>query len=76
MTGRRKTDWIQFAILLTAIGSVIVGGLVEAGRMEERSQNQGEEMQELKQDVKDLNKKVDEQSQEFEHQMEALRERR
>lgn len=75
MTGRRKTDWIQFAILLTAISSLIVGGLVEAGKMEERSVNQAEEIQEMKQDIKNLNQKVDAESQEFQHQMEKLRDK-
>lgn len=75
MTGRRKTDWIQFAILLTAISSLIVGGLVEAGKMEERSVNQASEIQEMKQDIKNLNQKVDAESQEFQHQMEKLRDK-
>lgn len=60
---RRNLDWIQFGILLCAIFALIVGTLVEHGRVLQELQDHGESLRELKQDIKSLDEKIDSKTQ-------------
>jgi peptidoglycan hydrolase CwlO-like protein len=73
---RRKVDWIQFGILLLSIITLLCTTLIEHGRTEQKLDDHGEQIKEFRQDLKDLDKKLDSKTDDLQKQMLKIREHR
>lgn len=74
MNGRRRMDWVQFGILLLSVLTLLCTTLVEHGRTQEKLDNHGEQLKEFRQDMKDLDKKMDDKTEELQKEIFKLRE--
>lgn len=70
---RRKIDWIQFGILLISIITLLGTTLIEHGRTQQKLDDHAEQIKEFRQDLKDLDKKVDDKTTDLQHQLIKLR---
>lgn len=76
MPARRKLDWIQFGILLTSLFGMTITGIYEVGKIVQRLDDHGQTMQEMKGDLKSLDKKIDDQVKSVNDRIDKLREGR
>jgi len=72
--GRRKIDWIQFGILLLSVLTLLCTTLIEHGRTAQKLDDHGESIKELRQDIKDIDKKLDERADALDQKIQKLRE--
>lgn len=76
MPARRKLDWIQFGILLTSLLGMTLTGIYEVGKVVQRLDDHEQTLQEMKADLKSLDKKIDDQVKSVNDRIDKLREGR